>query len=227
MSSPGHEVQPPGLRAVAVGVGALLAIVLVFAAIRVVTDWPHILAGTQTDNEFAVRYVENPWTAYLHIGLGVVYLLGAPLQLSRRFRTRHYTLHRRLGRVLVACGVASGVFAVVFGLLHPWGGGLEAAAALIFGTWFVVCLLLALRAIRAGRVAQHRRWMIRAFAVGVGIGTIRIWVGLFIGLRVATGGGTDDMAPGHTGFGLAFWLALTMHVVLGEWWLRRTPDLDG
>jgi hypothetical protein len=28
-------------------------------------------------------------------------------------------------------------------------------------------------------------------------------------------------------FGVAFWLAFTMHVLIGEWWLRRTPALDG
>ena len=39
--------------------------------------------------------------------------------------------------------------------------------------------------------------MIRAFAVAVGIGTIRIW------------------------------LAVTMHVAAGEWWLWRTPALNG
>jgi hypothetical protein len=28
-------------------------------------------------------------------------------------------------------------------------------------------------------------------------------------------------------FGVAFWLAFTMHVAFGEWWLRRTPALTG
>ena len=45
---------------------------------------------------YVERYVENPWRGYLHIAPGVIYLLGAPLQLSRRFRTRHYDVHRRL-----------------------------------------------------------------------------------------------------------------------------------
>jgi hypothetical protein len=35
---------------------------------------------------------------------GVLYLLGAPLQLSQRVRTKHSTLHR-LGRVLLASGL--------------------------------------------------------------------------------------------------------------------------
>jgi uncharacterized membrane protein len=213
---------------VAVAGAALVAIVLAFALTRVATDWPHILAGTVPDDDFARRYVAHPWLAYLHIAPGVVYLLGAPLQLSRRFRTKHYTVHRRLGRVLLSCALLSGVLALIFGLFYPWGGALEASAALVFGAWFVACLVLAFRAIRRDNVAQHRRWMIRAFAVGVGIGTIRIWIGLFTPIVIIRNGGPEGLSmPDAATFGLAFWLAFAMHVALGEWWLRRTPALTG
>jgi uncharacterized membrane protein len=194
--------------------------------IRVVTDWPHILDGTVPDDDFAERYVAHARLAYLHIGLGLVYLLGAPLQLSARFRSRHYPLHRRLGRVLLFCGLASGVTAVVFGLLHPWGGVLETVAALVFGSWFVLCLARAFVSIRAGQVPHHRRWMMRAFAVGLGVASIRIWVGLFTAVIMSTGG-TDGPMPEQLTFGIAFWLGLATHVAVGEWWLRRTPDLAG
>ena len=213
-------------RSVAVAIGVLIAIVLAFAAIRVVSDWPHILAGTETDNDFAKRYIAHPWLAYVHIVPGVVYLLGAPFQLSASFRTRHYTLHRRLGRFLLACALTSGVFALLFGLQHSFGGTTEAVATVVFGSWFIACLVTAFVAIRSDDVRRHRRWMIRAFAVGIGIGTIRIWVGLFIGLRQLSTGGAVDPMPEPTGFGIAFWLAFVMHVALGEWWLRRTPDRD-
>jgi len=220
--------RPRGLAAVAVAIGVLIAIVLAFATIRVATDWPHILDGTVPDDDFAQRYIAHPWMGYLHIVPGVIYLLGAPLQLSRRFRTRHYPVHRRLGRVLLSCALLSGVLALVFGLLHSWGGWLEASAALVFGVWFVACLVLAFRAIRRDDVPQHRRWMIRAFAVGIGIGTIRIWIGIFTPIVISRNGGTEDLTmPDATTFGLAFWLAFTMHVALGEWWLRRTPALNG
>jgi hypothetical protein len=39
--------------------------------------------------------------------------------------------------------------------------------------------------------------MIRAFAVGVGVGTIRIWIGL------------------------------SLHVLAADWWIRTTPDKTG
>ena len=116
---------------------------------------------------------------------------------------------------------------MLFGIPFSWGHAPEALAALVFGTWFLTCLVLAFRAIRSDNVPQHRRWMIRAFAVGVGIGTIRIWVGIFEGIEQALSGGTTPASPDQTMFGVAFWLALTMHVAVGEWWLRRTPALNG
>ena len=208
-------------------IGVLVTIVLVFAARRVATDWPHLTAGTVPDDDLAELYVAHPWLAYGHIVPGVVYLVLAPFQLSRRFRTRHYTLHRRLGRVLVACALVSGTLAVVLGIVFAWGGTPETLATLVFGTWFVFCLVRAVRAIRAGRVREHRRWMIRAFAVGSGIATIRIWVGIFTGIQLGVLGMQDETFPVRSTFGLAFWLGLGTHVLVGEWWLRRTPDLDG
>jgi uncharacterized membrane protein len=226
-TGPKESAGPTLLRPVTVAVGVLVAIVLVFAVIRVRVDWPSILAGTVPDDDFARRYVEHPVRGYLHIAPGVVYLVGAPLQLARRFRTRHYGVHRRLGRVLLVCGLVSGVFALAFGIPFAWGGGLQATATVVFGTWFLASLVVAFRAIRRDDVPQHRRWMIRAFAVGVGIGTIRIWVGVFEGIEQALSGGTTPLSPDPTMFGVAFWLAFAIHVAVGEWWLRRAPELDG
>lgn len=219
--------SPRLVRRAAITVGVLVTIVLVFAAIRVASDWPNILAGTTPDDDFGERYVAHPWLAYLHIAPGVIFLLGAPLQLSRGFRSRHYTVHRRLGRALLSCALLSGLFALLFGIPHAWGGAPEAIATLVFGCWFLACLVLAFLAIRRGNVPQHRRWMIRAFAVGLGVGTIRIWVGIFEGIEQAASGGTTPATPDQTMFGIAFWLALSMHVAVGEWWLRRTPALTG
>ena len=67
--------------------------------------------------DFASRYVAHPWPAYLHMTPGVLYLLGAPVQLSARIRTRYYTLHRRLGRVLVGAGALS---VVGVGTIRIW-----------------------------------------------------------------------------------------------------------
>jgi hypothetical protein len=110
--------------------------------------------------------------------------------------------------------VVTGVFAVVFGFFFSFGGVAEASATLVFGIYFVVALVVAFGAIRVGDQVRHRRWMIRAFAIGLGVGSIRLWVGLF----QATGLLTFEAA-----FGVAFWIAFVIHAIAAEIWLRLRP----
>ncbi len=126
----------------------------------------------------------------------------------------HYTFHRRLGRVLAGAAMISGVFALIFGGRFSYGGLPEASAAVVFGLWFLTCLVLAVRAIRRDDIVHHRRWMIRAFAIGIGIGTTRIWLALFgiAGLDFASS------------FGPAFWISFSLHAVAAELWLRAFPN---
>ena len=199
-------------------VAVLVLIVLVYAAMRMRTDVRHLSAGTVPPNEVDRAFVAHPWLAYLHIAPGVVYLLGAPLQLAYRFRSRHYTVHRRLGRVLLSAALLSGVFAIVFGVLFPYGGLGETAATVVFGAWFLRCLVSAFRTIRQGDVVQHRRWMIRAFVVALGVGTIRIWIGVLSEFGIM---GFQDS------FAVSFWISFVIHVVAAEWWIRTTPHPSG
>ena len=201
------------------GVFLLITIVLVFAGIRVGTDGPLIVTGTPSERDaFEWRCVTYPWLAYLHIVPGILYLVGAPLQLWRRFRERHFTFHRRFGRVVLSLGLVSGVFALAFGVPFAYGGAWQSLATAVFGSWFLVSLMLAYRAIRGRRVRMHRRWMMRAFAVGLGVGMIRVWVGVLAG---------SQLLPLEQSFAPAFWIGLTMHVLAGEAWLWWRPNADG
>jgi uncharacterized membrane protein len=206
------------LRLVQAAVAGLVFIVVVYAAMRVLKDVPHLADGTQPAEDADRAYVEHPWLAYLHIAPGVLYLLGAPLQLAYRIRSRHYTLHRRLGRILLAAALLSGMFAIVFGVLFSFGGTGEAAATVVFGGWFVGCLVAAFRAVRRDDIVRHRRWMIRAFAVAIGVGTIRIWIILLTQLGVLEL--KESFAP-------AFWVSFALHVLVAEWWVRTTPHPPG
>lgn len=208
----------PGLRAVQGAIAVLIAVVVAFVVMRLLVDVPHLLDGTFPAEEYDRRYVQHPWLAYVHIVPGIVYLLGAPVQLAHRIRSHHYTFHRRFGRVLLTTGLISGAFAIAIGYVMPFAGTSEAIASYVFGSWFLACLLLGFRAIRRDDVVNHRRWMIRAFAMGVGVGTIRIWLGLF----EATG-----LFEFQDGFDVAFWLAFLIHAAVGELWIRNTPHPDG
>lgn len=197
----------------------LILVVLAFAAIRVTTDWPNVASGTvPPEDSYDYRYAVHPFVAYAHILPGVVYLTLAPLQLWRRFRDRHLAVHRRTGRVLVSVGIVAGGFAVVVGVAFPFDGLLETSASVVFGAYFVAALVTAYRAIKAGDVALHRRWMIRAFAIGLAVGTIRLWIGLFQAF---------GLLSFPDSFGVAFWLSFVLHALAVERYLSRWPTAAG
>lgn len=191
-----------------------ITLMVVFAIRRGLIDLDTVRTGNVPDSPTDIAYAQHPWLAYAHILPAMVYLVGAPLQLAARVRTRHYALHRRLGRVLLAAGLVSGVWAVVLGIAYPVGGRAEASASLVFGLWFLTCLVRAFLAIRGGDPATHRRWMIRAFVVAIGVGTIRVW------LLLLWGSGLLDI---RTAFGVSFWLAFVIHAAVAEWWVRTSP----
>jgi uncharacterized membrane protein len=195
--------------------GLVIAIVLASFLKRLLIDMPHLAAGTLPADDFDRRYVTQPWLAYLHITPGVLYLLLAILQLTYRFRSRHYLAHRRLGRIGAGAAMLSGVFALIFGGLFAFGGPSEASASVVFSVWLLVAVVLAVRAIRRGDIVQHRRWMIRAFAVGAGVGTVRIWIALIEGL---------GLLPFQSALGPAFWIGFSLHVLAAELWLRAFPN---
>lgn len=214
-------VTSPRVRAMTVWPALLLliAVGVVAAAIRMSIDWPNVAAGTvPPEDSYDRRYALHPVLAYAHILPGVIYLVGAPFQLSRRFRQRHIALHRRIGRVVLASGLTAGVFAIVFGTLFAFGGLFETSATVLFGAYFVAALVAALLAIKSRDVARHRRWMIRAFAISLAIGTIRIWIVVFQAFGVLS---LQDS------FGPAFWLSFVMHALAAEAYLAKRPSARG
>lgn len=193
----------------------LVGVVLLFAATRLGTDVPLIASGTMPHPlSFEFRYVAYPWLAYGHIVPSIIFLLLAPIQLWRAFRDGHLKWHRRVGRMAIVAGLLGGIFAVVFGFFFSYGGPLQAGATLLFGVWFIAALSIAYRAIRRRDVRNHRRWMIRAYAVALAVGSVRLWIGLLTALGVL---------ELRDAFGVAFWLSFAMHVIAAELWLRWRP----
>lgn len=197
------------------GCAVAVVVVLAFTVRRVLIDFPGLGAAVTPSAEDGA-YAAHRLLAYAHIAPGVVYLAGGAVQLTARIRRRHPALHRRLGRVVLPCGLVSGAFAIAFAVPHAYGGPLEVAATICFGTWFELCLVLAYVGIRRGRVDLHRRWMVRGYATASAVGTIRVLMGLLV---VPVGLVTS--------FGLAFWAAFVIHTVAAEHYLRRAPVPPG
>jgi hypothetical protein len=65
-------------------------------------------------------------------------------------------------------------------------------------------------------MARHREWMIRVLAIALAVSTTRPVVALFFATSRFTG------LTVHQYFGVAFWIAFTLHAIVAEAWIRRT-----
>src|SRR5215831_8531372 len=67
------------------------------------------------------------------------------------------------------------------------GGTDEKAAIALFGTFFLISLAKALWHALRREFAQHREWMIRGYAIGLAVATIRPIMGTFFATAVIRG----------------------------------------
>jgi len=161
-------------------------------------------------------FAAHPVLTMVHILPGLLFVVLGPLQFVQTIRRRAPRVHRWIGRVVVASGIVIGGTALVMSPQMAIGGANETAATLLFGVLFLFALLKGFFAIRARRIAQHREWMIRAFAIGLAVAAVRPIVGIFFATRKLT-----HLTPQEF-FGIAFWLGFTIMAILAEAWIKRT-----
>jgi Predicted membrane protein (DUF2306) len=70
--------------------------------------------------------------------------------------------------------------------------------------------------IRRGEISLHREWMIRAFAIGLAVATIRPIIGVFFATSRLSG-----LSP-HEFFGIAFWIGFVLHLIAAKAWIHAT-----
>jgi hypothetical protein len=159
-----------------------------------------------------------------HVLFGSVALLTCWLQVWPRFRRRHRTAHRRIGRVYVFAGVLpAGVLGLAIGSMSPFGPVVRVSDVLLACLWLAVTVT-GYRMARKRRYVEHRRWMIRSFALTVSIITNRVWgVIWFLVLspRLDTTFGGDEVALAQTVAALSAWLGWVGTLLVAEWWLER------
>ena len=164
-------------------------------------------------------FLEYPTIVAVHVVLSGIYMLFAPFQFVKRIRSRHLAYHRRMGRVLVALGLVVGATALFLGLVIPFSGWAERMLIGLFGGLFLFALGKGFVHVRAGRVAPHREWMIRAFAVALAIATQRL---IFILSLLVVGDPTYGQV---VTLSVAAWsAALVVHSSLAEVWIRLTRN---
>jgi uncharacterized membrane protein YozB (DUF420 family) len=160
-----------------------------------------------------------------HVVFGSVAMLTCCIQIWPWLRSAYPATHRRIGRLYVYGGVLpAGVIGLAIGAISPFGPTLRVSNVLLASLWLAVTLT-GERMGRRGRVREHRRWMIRSFALTLSVITNRVWAVLgfvFLSPQLATTFGGSESAMIQTIAGLSGWLGWVVTLVAAEWWLESS-----
>lgn len=204
------------------------------------TDWPLIISlialsaipfaagvarltdltrGSEITLENA-RFFAAPAPVVLHIVAASLFNILGAFQFAPKLRSRNWFWHRNAGRLLIACGfiaAISGVWMTQFYALHPLQlqGNLLYGFRLFIGSAMAVSIGLSLAAILQRNVAQHRAWLIRAYAIAQGAGT---QVLVFLPWELIFG------KPNEQTRDILMIMAWVINLVVAEWVIRRKPS---
>jgi uncharacterized membrane protein len=148
---------------------ALSVIPVVAGAFRVT----ELAGGAQITPENA-RFFAAPAPVVLHILSASLFCVLGAVQFAPGFRQRRPTWHRASGRVLILCGVAAGLSGLWLTQFYPHvegDGDVLYGLRLLVGSAIVVCMILGFAAVRRRNIEQHRAWVTRGYALGMGAGT--------------------------------------------------------
>lgn len=129
-------------------------------------------AGTVTPEN--ARLLAVPAWLVVHIVSSLVFSVVGALQFVPALRRKGVRWHRNSGRVMVACGLVSGVTALWMNQYVAPGehdGALLYWFRVLFGVAMTAAIAFGYLAILQRDVMRHRVWMARAYAIGQGAGT--------------------------------------------------------
>lgn len=153
-----------------------------------------------------------------HIVPGMLFMILGPLQFVRSLRAKHPRIHRWSGRIFLTASAVVGVTGLTLAFGKTIGGVDEKAAIVLFGSFFLIALAKALWHALRKQFALHREWMIRGYAIGLAVASIRPIMGMFFAAAVLLGHRPDP----HEFFGTAFWIGFTLQMIAAEIWINYT-----
>jgi uncharacterized membrane protein len=150
----------------------------------------------------------------LHVIPGLVFMILGPLQFIKGIRHNYIRLHRYSGWTFIVAVYVIGLSALLMPLISmPLGGISEAAGSLFFALFFLFAATKALLHILKKQTDLHREWMLRTFATGLAIATVRPIMALAFAIV--------GLTPQEF-LGTAFWIGFTVHLIGAEAWINYT-----
>ena len=195
----------------------LLSIIpLIFGVLRL----KELASGAEITAENA-RFFASPLPVVLHIvGAGIYAIFGAGQFVSRLWK-RGNKWHRRVGQILVPCGLIVGISGLWMTIFYPRAedaSDLLYVLRLLFGAGMVLAIVLGFVAIRQRDIPRHSAWMTRAYAIGLGAGTQ-----LLTGLVGAVILGTPNEFENAVLMGAAW----VINLAVAEWAIYRQSAKNG
>jgi uncharacterized membrane protein len=153
-----------------------------------------------------------------HVLPAMLFMVLGPLQFVRSLRSKHPQVHRWSGRIFLSMSAVVGLTGLTMAFGKTIGGLDEKAAITLFGSFFLIALGKALWHALRREFAQHREWMIRGYAIGLAVATIRPIMGAFFASAVMRGHTPEPKEF----FGTAFWIGFTLQTIAAEIWIHYT-----
>jgi hypothetical protein len=151
----------------------------------------------------AARFTGSPLPVILHIVSATIFSIVGAFQFLPALRRGRRSWHAMAGRVLIPAGIVvalTGLWMATFSALPAGDGPLLHGIRLVFGTYMLVSIGLAVRSLVRREYATHGAWMTRAYALGVAAGTQALF-----------------LIPGSIAFGSSH--ELSRAVAMGAAWL--------
>lgn len=193
---------------------ALFVVLCIGVAAYAAIGYGILPPGSLVHPDMKANFLAHPFGIQSHAFAAIVALLLGPFQFSARLRRDHPRVHRWAGRAYLGVGVLVGGLSGLYMSRFAFGG---LAARLGFAA-LALCWLYsgtrAFLAIRRGAVDEHRRWMMRNFALTFAAVTLR----LYLPASVAAG---IDFA---TAYPVIAWLCWVPNVLVAEWLCRGAPE---
>lgn len=148
---------------------------------------------------------------YTHIFLGGLALLTGFSQFYPKFRSRRIGFHRSLGKIYVVAVMLSGFSALIIAYFAT-GGIVTAMGFGLLAVLWLYTTTQAYRSIKRKDVSEHKRWMIRSYALCFAAVTLRIYLPSFTAL------GGMDFLPAYK---IISWLCWVPNILIAEFLIVR------
>ncbi|WP_040515687.1 DUF2306 domain-containing protein, partial [Gordonia amarae] len=161
--------------------------------------------GNRVAANYAQRSALIQAVLYIHIVTAGVALVVGGAQFSHRLRTRFPLAHRYSGRLYAVAALLGGASGLVVACTSAAGlTGLIGFGALAVGWMWSTASGWA--SARSGRIADHRAWMIRSFALAYAAVTLRVWLLVTIPLLGGFDTAGDNFARAYAPVPFLCWI---------------------